>query len=377
MIFLLITYTTNMADCTTFDEFAGGVLQLNAIRLEEEREKSKARMETMPALDFYFAVKTSSAPNVNEMHGAVSTVNLKDMLDQAWNAQQGCTRPGELPSNNCYIESLHILETYNGYPVDMQVSCRQTERIPGNFFSTKIKGDDGSHNKSRNALWIMNPHEQNVYGFNERPVFSSKEFVESKTFITYHRALSYDIDDHTSKIKGGNQVEYLSPTCRIKGGEVRRADWFLDVMYRNSGAFNAPVQSLSFPLSALNQKHFDDSEDSDDETDEEAHAISLRMNNEDWTRLKGAVNDSVVSPLRRSIMDLNTQPTIDFIILPEVEVAPGDDIDSGASPSQRAGSGYWQALTSLFNSKEGMHQYNQHPFSPRVMVKFRATVRFV
>lgn len=364
-----------MADGSTFDEFAGGVLQLNAIRLEEEREKSKERMEAMPALDFYFAVKTSGAPNVNEMHGAVSTVDLKEMLNLAWNAQQGCARPGDLPSNNCYIESLHVLETYNGYPVDMQVSCRQHERIPGNFFSTKIKGDDGTHNRSRNALWIMAPLEQNQYNLTDRLVFSSKEFVESKTFVTYHRALSYDIDDHTSKIKGGNQVEYLSPTCRIKGGEVRKADWFLDVMFRNSAAFNAPVQSLSFPVSSLsNNKHFDDSEDEEDDSGEEAHAISLRMNNDDWTRLKGAVNDSVVSPLRKSIMDLGTQPTLDFVIVPETEVGPGQDMDSGASPSQRAGSGHWQALSSLLKNDP---RYDHLHFPPRVMVKFKATVRFV
>ena len=212
--------TTHMAETTTFDEFAHGVLQLNAIQLEQEREQSKERMEEMPAVSFYFSVKTSASPNVNEMHGAVSTVDIRDTLTQAWNATQGCARPGELPSNNCYIESLHLMETHNEYPVDMQVSCRQFERMPGNFFSSKIKGDDGTYNKTRNALWVVGGRESHTYQDNERQVFSSKAFVESSTFEMYHRALGYDIDDHTSKIKGGNQVEYLSPTlpCASRGG---------------------------------------------------------------------------------------------------------------------------------------------------------------
>ena len=358
-----------MEGSTTFDEFAHGVLQLNAIQLEQEREQSKERMEDLPAISFYFSVKTSSSANVNEMHGAVSTVDVRDTLFKAWNATQGCARPGELPSNNCYIESLHLLETHNEYPVDMQVSCRQFERIPGNFFSSKIKGDDGTYNKSRNALWVVGARESHTYQDEQRQVFSSKAFVQSNTFEMYHRALNHDIDDNTSKIRGGNQVEYLSPTCRIRAGEVYRADWFLDVMYRNHSAFAAPVTSLSFPVSSLNQEQF---EESDDDEEEESHAISLRMNNDDWSRLKGAVNDSVISPLRKSIMDLSIEPCLDFIIVPEVEPGPGGEMQSTCSNSQRSGSGYWQALAALMKNEPQTSN-----FMPRVVLKFKATVRFV
>lgn len=358
-----------MEGSQTFDEFAHGVLQLNAIQLEHEREQSKDRMEKLPAISFYFSVKTSASANVNAMHGAVSSVDVRETLVQAWNATQIQHQQGELPSNNCYIESLYLLETHNEFPVDMQVSCRQYERIPGNFFSTKIKGDDGTYNKSRNALWVVGARESHTYQDEQRLVFSSKAFVESNTFEMYHRALNHDIDDNTSRIRGGNQVEYLSPTCRIKAGEVFQADWFLDVMYRNHSAFAAPVTSLSFPVSSLNQEQFDDS---DEDPEEESHAISLRMNCDDWSRLKGAVNDSVISPLRKSIMDLSIEPTLDFIIVPEVEPGHGGEMQATCSNSQRSGAGYWQALASLMKDETKTSN-----FMPRVVLKFKATVRFV
>lgn len=355
---------------TTFDEFADGVLQLNAATLDAEREQSLERMQAMPAVSFYFSVKTSHAPNVHEMHGAVNTLNMRDTLTEAWNAAQGCARPGPLPSNNCYIESAHVLETINQYPVDIQFRCRQHDRMPGNLFSGRICGDDGSHNKCKNTLWLLNAGEQRVYGDNDREIFSSKAFVESKTFAMYHHALSFDLDEHTSTIKGANQVEYLSPTCRIRDGEVHRADWFLDVMYRNSQAFVCPVTSISCPLTHIKQQLSE--EEANDEDALRSHAISLRMNEDDWGCLKNAVSTSVTGPLRRSIMDLTTEPRLDFLLIPEIETALGADMDSGQSASQRSGSGYWQALSAVMKQSA---QSNSLP--PKAALKIKMTVRFV
>lgn len=348
----------------TFDEFALGVLQLNAQKLEEERKKAEELQAERPVLEIYFSIKTTD-PNIHMMHGAVNSFHMRETINEAWAA----THTGKPPSNNCYVESLHIMETKNQFPVDVQLSCRQYDRIPGNFYSSKICGDDSDANKTKNALWVLGAQENYSYE-NGRPVFSAQSFVESKTFAMYHSALSYDIDDHTSKIKGGNQVEYLSPTCRIRGGEVHRADWFLDVMFRNGSAFASPVTSLSFPTTALNQEHFNDSEDDGADLD---YAISLRMAQGDWNHLKSAVNESVTGPLRKSIMDMHTDPVLDFLLVPEIAPINGATMTSGQSASQRSGSGYWQALAEYIDSDANKTQL----FAPRVMAKMKMTVRFV
>ena len=58
----------------TFDEFAHGVLQLNAMQLDKEKNRGGRKMKEMEVLSFYFSVKTSACPNVTEMHGSVSTL---------------------------------------------------------------------------------------------------------------------------------------------------------------------------------------------------------------------------------------------------------------------------------------------------------------
>jgi len=219
---------------------------------------------------------------------------------------------------------------------------------------------------------MLSSGENCCYGTADREIFSSKAFVESKTFAMYHHALSFDLDEHTSVIRGANQVEYLSPTCRIRDGEVHRADWFLDVMYRNSQAFACPVTSISCPLTHLQQQLSE--EEANDEDALRSHAISLRMNEDDWTCLKNAVSTSVTGPLRRSIMDLTTEPQLDFLLVPEIETATGADMDSGQSVSQRSGSGYWQALSSAMKPHVN---HSSMIYGAKASIKLKMTVRFV
>jgi hypothetical protein len=339
-----------------FDELALGVMQANHTVLETERIGAKLKFDETPSVSFRFDVFSSTVPTVREQYGSICSLDMRDVLEKAWLRQHGDSK---LPSNNCYIKSIHLEDSSNTFPVDVMLTCRQDDRIGGTFARGKASGDDANHSTDH-SLWVAHSRDAFAYPGDGRKIYGAQDFVEGKTFQAYSKMLESDFEDHTTKIQGGKTVEYLSPLAVIRENDVVRGDCFIDVMYQNARAFHHKVTALQTPIA------------SGDDSSEDAYSFSLRMHHDDWTELKSAVQRSVIQPLRTHVLDLTCAEPFDFVLTPDTIAsrAACDGMDGDMFTPPASGAVNWRS--SALALPEG-----QTTDSRRASCKLRFEVRFL
>lgn len=299
------------------------------------------RLKDTPAAVCRFDLTTPRLAKNREQNAATCKVDLKDMLQNALKQQDG---EGKLPSEHCYIENLAVEDASNSLPVDVHVTCKQNDRVYGNFHKSKLQGEEASH-RGAPSLFVVHSGQQ-IHSDNGREIYRSGDFVKGKTFRNYLQALKKDIEDSATPINGGQAVEYVSPFAVLTKDNVVQGDWLVDTMYKNPKAFKHCVQAIRTPV------------DNDGK-----YICSMRMHAEDWTNLNKSVQSHVVQPLRQNIIDLNTDSELHFNLEPDVHNSESE-----------------QSNSSIAKRSAGVHAWH-HPEVKgqpgRAAVTMRATVRFV
>jgi hypothetical protein len=342
-----------------FDALALDVMQANSVVLDAERTEAKRTFDETPPVSFRFDVCSSSVATVREQYGSICSLDMQDVLKKAWGRQHG---EGELLSKNCYIQTIYLEDSTNTFPVAMKLSCRQSDRISGSFARGKQSGDSANHTNEHN-LWVSHTGDNFAYAGDGRNIYAAQDFVEGTTFQAYSKMLDSDFEDHTTKIQGGKAVEYLSPLAVIRKNDVVRGDCFIDVMYKNSRAFQHRVTALQTPIS---------SGSADESTDDDSYSFSLRMHHDDWSELKSAVQRSVIQPLRMHVLDLTCTDPFDFILTPDAPVSKkqGKDVDDNLFAPSASGAENWRSP--LLALPDGVSNDDR-----RVSCKLRFEVRFL
>ena len=122
---------------------------------------------------------------IREQHGAICSLDIRDVLQRAWGRQQG----DDLPSSNCYFESITLEEASNDFDCDMFLTCLQSDRIGGTFSRGRASGDDANHMPEQH-LWIIHSGDHYSYGENSRILYEAQDFVGGKTFRAYNKVSS-------------------------------------------------------------------------------------------------------------------------------------------------------------------------------------------
>lgn len=309
------------------DDLALGVMQSNAELLARQREEEKEKLGSDLGLVVRFDVST---PNNREQHGAHCVIDLKQLVKVAL-AQNDKFK---LPSRTCYIDEIAVEDSMNSLPVDVHVSCKQDSKTMGSFVKGSHVGGDVCNLGP--ALWVAHAN-SSMHCDSGRTVYTASDFVKGDKFQTYLQALKKNVEDSVTEIKGGEAVEYLSPWALLNEENVIRGDWFVDIMYKNARHFGNIVQAIRTPVAQS--------------TD---YVVGLRMHTKDWESLQKAVNTTVVTPLRRAVLDLDTDPDVHFILTPVVPNA-----------------------TNANNHTKAWRHESVHGQGGRAVVCMRATVKFV
>lgn len=279
-----------------FDDMTLGVMQRNAEALKQQIPRNVQEIENAKDLVFRCDVSTPSDSRNRDRNGATTTIDLQKMAKIAMvKLGRSCE---ELPSKTCYIKEIAIESAFNNLPCDVLLGCNQDDKVMGNFCQGVVRGEEGLHT-DRASLHVVHSGTQ-MHLEHGRVVHTATDFVNSPKFHKYLQALQKDIEDSTTIINGGLSVEYLSPWAKSKNqDDMGKGDWFVDVMYKNPQSFDNPVQAIRTPTG-----------------DGTKYVCSLRTHKDDWDKLKGAVETNVLQPLRANVIDLSTDPYLQFSLTP-------------------------------------------------------------
>lgn len=276
-----------------FDDLTLEVMQKNAAVIAEESTNGVA-IEDMPSATLKFDVRSGM---ILQNEPQQCTLNLLDACRAAW-----AVNGGELPSTNIVVMNLRVTAVSSTLKQPARLVCTNASKVPGSFTQSVVRGE---HNGNRSpCLTVIEPASQ-AEGLN-KSIYAAGSFVHGETFRQYHKALAKDIQQHVTAVSGANCVEYLSPWASspnvATSTEQSRADWFVEVMYKNPESFKHPVQAVRSPSPI----------------DESQYVISLRVQKGDWEELMTAVSAAVIEPLYQgvlSIEDANEQSLV-FLFQP-------------------------------------------------------------
>lgn len=322
-----------------FDDMALGVMERNAASLESEEGMLEEHIKGAPVIELRFDVTTARN---REQNGANCEVNIRDMIHRAYTQKTG---NDQMPSECCYIDTLSVEDATNTLPIDMHLTCRQDDKLYGSYHKAKVSGEEELHRENP-SLFVLHSGSK-MHLDNGREVYKSGAFKDSKAFKTYRQALKKDVEDSATMINGGAAVEYLSPWAVLSEDDVLKGDWFVNVIYKNPGSFKHMVQAVQTPVA---------SKDGEKET----YVCSLRMHTEDWKKLNSAVQSGILNPLRRNMIDLQTNDTLHFSLEP-------DSVHKEVSSS----------MMNKTNSSESWHDPLLKGHEGRAAVSMKATIRFV
>ena len=281
------------AGYTKFDDLTLEVMQKNAAVIAQEFDEGTT-IEKMPATTLKFDLRSGM---IHSNEPQKCTLNLLDACRAAWSVN-GDT----LPSTNIVVMNLRITSVKSTLKQPSRLVCTNSNKIPGSFTQSVVRGD---HTEVRSpCLDVIEPQCQ--FDGLKKSLYTAGAFVHGETFRQYHKALTKDIQQHVPAVSGANCVEYLSPWASNpdsdKEASQSRADWFVEVMYKNPESFKHPVQAVRSPSPS----------------DESQYVISLRIQNGDWEELMTAVSTAVIEPLYQgvlSIEDSNEQSLV-FVFQP-------------------------------------------------------------
>lgn len=314
-----------------FDEMALGVMERNSEAIAREAEKTDEEMKNAPLIDVRFDVTTAQN---REQNKSVNEIDLRAMVNNAYYASTGKT---ELPSHCCIIETVKLESATNTLPVDISLKCTQSNLLQGSYQNGKIDGEEHSHQVDP-VLYIVHADTQ-MHLSSGRELCNNSGILEQTTFRRYRQALKKDIEDSATLINGGKAMEYLSPHAKLVDNDVIQGDWLVNIIYQNPTSFQNSVQAIRTPV----QRQTTDS-DADADTDE-TFVCSLRMHLDDWRNLNQAVNENVLEPLRKNIIDLEHDYHMQFTLEPTTINNEISDSVQIAGVTKRNSTSAWRQKT--------------------------------
>ena len=298
-----------------FDDMALGVMERNNERITADAQVLDTELAAAPEVEMRFDVTTAAN---REQNGSTTEVNIMEMVQSAY---ESATGKSTLPSKCCVIRSVAVESMTNTLPVDVGLKCKQSDVIRGSFKKGKIEGEESSHQKD--AMLIVAHAGTQMHLSSGREICAANDFTQRKTFRTYRQALQKDVEDSATLINGGLSMEYLSPWAVLVEDDVLNGDWFMNIIYQNPSSFKHTVQ-------AIRTQHAPEHAVQTGEGNEDKFGISLRMHLDDWKSLHTAVQENVLDPLRKNIIDLDHDPLLAFVLEPAALAEPVKDTASVA-----------------------------------------------
>jgi hypothetical protein len=248
-------------------------------------------------------------------------------------------------STHIVIQKMWIEAGVNTTDVDVSLSCKQHNRIHGNFQRTSLAGASNIED---------NPHKLFVLhaGVNRSCtppalVHSASPFCDGQVFRDFHLALSGPpFEQHVSQIAGTQHVEFVAPDLEYVNGVFEgKGNWVFDILGNN-------LMHSEQPFAV----HFSSIIDADGQ-DTGRQRVSIRMSKNDWKALRNAITNGIIRPLGEEIIDLVREPYLDFVILPDVDHLPS------AKPLTAMGRLTLDAANTK-NAKEAWQRVEEHEKKP-------------
>jgi hypothetical protein len=205
----------------------------------------------------------------------------------------------------------------NTTDTDVSLSCKQHNRVHGNFQRTSLAGAS-SVEDNQHKLFVLHA------GVNRSCtppalVHTASPFCAGQVFRDFHLALSGPpFEQHVSQIAGTQHVEFVAPDLQCNRGVFEgKGDWVLDILRNNLNHSEQP-----FAI------HFSPIIDADGQ-DTNRQRVSVRMSKNDWKALRNAITNGIIRPLGEEVIDLAREPYLDFVLTPDVDHLPSTKNTTG------------------------------------------------
>ena len=281
-----------------FCEFSSLLCQVNHAWMNNYRDASKEECDDAQEMVVRFDVATPDTLEDLQHHGCSCEVELTSMIQSVWRQKNYVASDAKLPTQTFYIDKVYVENFRNEFDCDLRLSCKQSERIRGsNFVSSSVsRGTD-----STPSLYTLHGRNSASYKSMDVCVFERNNFMDSNHYHSYRTLLDEgnDFNEYTTRIMGGNQVEYISPTMKHDGeGDLSCGDCIWDIIWKNRGGIKHGVSAI------------------DAHTAGGERTVSLRMNAEDWDSIITFLTQQVINPLKAIVFDTQHSHKLDFVLTP-------------------------------------------------------------
>ena len=207
------------------------------------------------------------------------------------------------------VQNIWIEAGVNTTDTDVAITCKQHNRVRGNFQRTTTAGMPPDENQHK--LFVL-------HGGVSRSctpaslVHTASPFCEGRVFRDFHLALSGPpFEQHVSQIAGTQQVEFVAPDLYCVNGVFQGpGNWVLDILRNNLPHSERPFDINFSPITDT------------DGVDTNKQGVSVRMFKNDWKALRNAITNGIVLPLGEEVIDLAREPYLDFVLTPDVDHLP-------------------------------------------------------
>ena len=340
-------------DASNFCEFSSLLCQVNHAWMNNYRDESKDKCDDAQEMVVRFDVVTPESAEDLRHHGCTCEVDLTHMIQSVWKQKNYVASDAKIPTQTFYIEKVYLENYKNEFDCDLKLNCKQTERIRGNnFISSSVnRGNDGTP-----SLYTLHSHQSVHYKSMDVCVFERNNFMDSNHYHSYRTLLDEgnDFNMYTTRVRGGNQVEYISPTMQHNGeGELSQGDCIWDIIWKNRAGIKNNVHAI------------------DAHTATGERTVSLRMNEEDWDNIITFLTQQVINPLKAIVFDTQHSHKLDFVLTPVSNQKPGQANRSALPDANATMKQAW--AQSLDKNEDYKHQTS----FPRASVTLCMVLKFI
>jgi len=370
----------DVSEYAHFDKSTCQMLEMNHGIFQAQAKAAQMRKPVPVTFRFDVTTHMSDLNNLqNNSDGAVTTVNILNAARAAVCQSKGFHKlvhekdgiETTLPSGTCYVSDLRIDDATNTTGVDLALTCNQKERCLGAYCKGTLAGNEScSFDEEETPLYVLHAGTQ-FHSDQGRQVHKMKDRHIENRFAKYSDAITHDIEKCITPIKGGDQIEYVSPHCLMiedQQQEVRmfedKGDWWSDIAYMNPHQLN---KGITHSLHEINESEITCKKlkarlDKMKEQfpDMTAKKISYRCHKTDHDKIMDGIRDAVIEPLKNMLIPIKEKPTLEFKLTPVVQTSNVDDDRNGANK--------WKAYLETNKGKTD---------SGRATISARCTLRFV
>lgn len=312
----------------THDEEAAKVFRSDALELMEQNYMNLSLIELQDELDgppvaktvdFMVTVRTgdenvsSNGQSVRSQKGCKVNVDLARIMQQAAD-EKGLNVKQR---NSCMVSSISVQDAVNDMDIPVSLTCEINDRNVGLHHHAISSDNMDKFTAPAACLYTAMPHQKMHLGGEGRLVYGNRDGDHplNETKVKRYGSLlnEHKIDKLYMTAPGSTVVEYSSPIAKLEDGTLVSCDNFVNLMYKHPKFFDPARKVTTIETNA---------------SDNNDNIINLRIPSDAFHKVCSSMEDEILTPLKRHMIDLRAPNRLTFKIIPAAQNGTASDQDT-------------------------------------------------